>query len=91
MNIPRDRLYKKTWHRTDGCVLINDSKDSTTLGARGFFLVRGDRIERWSREGESRSGEKKERGLSPTSTTRSDERSSPLASEKTSGVQGNFK
>ena len=30
-----------------------------TLGARGFFLAGGDRIERRSREGESRSGEKK--------------------------------
>ena len=31
---------------------------------------------------------KKTRGLSPTSTTRSDGRFSPLASEKTSGIQG---
>ena len=29
--IPRDRLYKKTWRGTDGCVLINDSKDVTDL------------------------------------------------------------
>ena len=34
----------------------------TTLGARGFFLVGGDRIERQSREGESRSGEEKTSG-----------------------------
>ena len=33
-----------------------------TLGAGGFFLVGGDRIERRSREGESRSGEKKTSG-----------------------------
>ena len=31
-------------------------------GARGFFLVGGDRIERRSRDGESRSGEKKTSG-----------------------------
>ena len=29
--IPRDRLYKKTWRGTDGCVLINGSKDVTDL------------------------------------------------------------
>ena len=34
----------------------------STLGARGFFLVGGDRIERRSREGESQSGEKKTSG-----------------------------
>ena len=47
-------------------------------GTRGFFS-------RWgrSREDESRSGEQ-------TSTTRYDERFSPLASEKTSGIQGIF-
>ena len=33
-----------------------------TLGARGFFLVGDDRIERQSREGKSRSGEKKTTG-----------------------------
>ena len=57
----------------------------TTLGARGFFSLGATEF---SREGESRSGEKKT--LSPTSTTRSDAglwRSSPLASEKTSGIQ----
>ena len=31
-------------------------------GARSFFLVGGDRIERRSRDGESRSGEKKTSG-----------------------------
>ena len=35
-----------------------------TLGARGFFLVGGDRIERQSREGESRSGEKADKHYS---------------------------
>ena len=58
----------------------------TTLGARGFFSLGATEF---SREGESRSGEKKT--LSPMSTTRSDAglwRSSPLAREKTSGIQG---
>ena len=32
-------------------------------GARGFFLVGGDRIERRCRDGESRSGEKKRSAL----------------------------
>ena len=48
-----------------------------TLGARGFFLVGGDRIERRSGEGESLA----DKHYSLWS-------SSPLASEKTSGIQG---
>ena len=58
----------------------------TTLGDRGFFLVGGDRVKPRRRVAKRR--EKK--NLSPTSTTRSDAelwRSSPLASEKTSGIQ----
>ena len=44
-----------------------------TLGARGFFLVGGDRIERRSREGESRS-----------STTRFDAKTSGIQNSKVS-------
>ena len=39
-----------------------DHRSFFTLDARGFFLVGGDRIERRSRDGESRSGEKKTSG-----------------------------
>ena len=54
-----------------------------------FFLVGSDRIERRSREGEAaKASRQATRKKSPTSTTRSDGRSSPLASEKTSGIQG---
>ena len=49
-----------------------------TLGARGFFLVGGDRIERQSHEGKSRSGDKHYALWC----------SSPLVREKTSGIQG---
>ena len=42
--------------KTSDCIGL---KKSVTLGARGFFLVGGDRIERRSREGESRNGERK--------------------------------
>ena len=52
-----------------------------------FFLVRGElsgEAGKTSRE----AARKKQTGLSPTSTTRSDERFLPLASEKTSGIQG---
>ena len=45
------------------------NNDRPNLGARGFFLVGGDRIERLSREGESRSGEKKTSGTNGLTTS----------------------
>ena len=43
--------------------MFHETKETkNTLGARGFFLVGGDRIERRSGEGESRRAEKKPSG-----------------------------
>jgi len=75
------RFFFSRWGRSRE----DESRSGEQNLTRGFFFLVGGEAAKTSREAASK------KKLSPTSTTRSDERFSPLASEKTSGIQGRLR